>query len=1035
MKRTVRVWSATAALLLLNALPGAMPQAAAAGGTTIQVVTDCGGTSNPGQDLVKALAATQDGNASGECSGLGTGLSAPYALVLDPSYTYSLTLPYTAGGAAASQDNSYDAGPTALPNITTDVTIESSSTTQQAVIERSASAATDFRLFDVISSGTLTLQDIELEGGYAKGGTGVDGGGGGAGMGGAIFDHGGAVILQDDSLTGNQAQGGGGTGVSVNLQGGGGGLGGSGGNGYSSYAGGGGGTFAAGQSATSAVYGTGGELGGGNGSGSGGGGFGGGGGGGGSGGGSGGGGFGGGAGLGVGGGGGGSGGFGGGGGGGSGGNGGFGGGGGGEAGGGGGGFGGAVFAYGGSVSAANTIFAHDSAQGAAGAGGSGSGQGYGGAIFAYGETSSSCSGGTGCDSGATTLSLSGNTFTGNTATATHIGSANADGYGTVTGLVLPSTVSSQTAGVPFSLTVDLLNVNGTSTLSSSVTLSVYSGPGSLAGTTTVTASSGVATFSGLSLGTTGSYVLQATSNGVSGDTNAFSVGATAPSAVTLLLSPSLPQAGGRVTVSGAVYDAYGNPVAGATVDLTLGGQASGSPTTGAAGSYSAALTAPSTVGTYLLAATVAGTSSTVTQSLTLTVLAQGVTIRGTSAASASHGSATAGGSGSPTPETAATASGGTGTVTVRTFSGDPGPAATFRSAGTYFDVQVSPGSSFTGVQVTQCGLGPRESLMWLDGTTWTPVSPAATFSDLTGCVTFTAEASGTSPTIAQLAGTPFAVVGYQAPPAAVTPLAAVTGISPAQGPAAGGTTVTITGTNLTGATAVTFGSAAAESFKVGPSGEITAVSPPGTAGTTVDVTVTTPSGVSLTTSADRFTYDAPAPAFSDVPQSYWAYPAIEALAAKGIVSGFPGGTFKPDAALTRAEFVKMLVLALNLKPSEGTTAFTDVPQGSWFAPYVAAAVQAGIVQGLTTTHLAPGETVTRQQMAVLIARAFKLTKTVPLHYSDAGQIGSWAIQGVAETVAAGYMTGFPDGSFQPLGTTTRAQAATVLYMALQSTSP
>jgi hypothetical protein len=494
----------------------------------------------------------------------------------------------------------------------------------------------------------------------------------------------------------------------------------------------------------------------------------------------------------------------------------------------------------------------------------------------------------------------------------------------------------------------------------------------------------------------------------------------------MVLSPSLPQVGGSVSASGAVYDAYGNPVAGATVDVTLDGQASGSATTGSTGGYSAALTAPSSAGTYPVAATVAGTSPDVTQSLTLTVLAQDVTITGTSTATASGGSATAGGSGTPTPETAATASGGAGTVTVRTFSGDPGPAATFRSAGTYFDVQISPGSSFTGVLVTQCDVGPRESLVWLDGTTWTPVSPAATFADMTGCLTFTAEASGTSPTIAQLTGTPFAVVAYRAP------LAAVTGISPAEGPAAGGTTVTITGSDLTGATAVTFGSAAAESYKVQSSDEITAVSPPGTAGTTVDVTVTTPSGVSLTTRADRFTYEAPSAAFTDVPQGYWAYQAIEALAAKGIVGGFPGGTYQPDASVTRAQFVKMLVLALGLKPGSGTTAFTDVPQDAWFAPYVAAAVQAGVVQGLTPTHFGPGQTITREQMAVLIARAFKLTKTEPLNFTDLGQIGAWALQGVEETVAAGYMAGFTDGTFRPLGTVTRAQAAEALFTALQN---
>jgi hypothetical protein len=80
----------------------------------------------------------------------------------------------------------------------------------------------------------------------------------------------------------------------------------------------------------------------------------------------------------------------------------------------------------------------------------------------------------------------------------------------------------------------------------------------------------------------------------------------------------------------------------------------------------------------------------------------------------------------------------------------------------------------------------------------------------------------------------------------------VTGVEPNHGPAAGGTSVSITGTNFTGATSVKFGSTNAASFKVNSDTSITAVSPAGTG--TVDVTVTTPSGTSATSSADRFTY-------------------------------------------------------------------------------------------------------------------------------------------------------------------------------------
>ncbi|HLG91434.1 MAG TPA: IPT/TIG domain-containing protein [Acidimicrobiales bacterium] len=90
------------------------------------------------------------------------------------------------------------------------------------------------------------------------------------------------------------------------------------------------------------------------------------------------------------------------------------------------------------------------------------------------------------------------------------------------------------------------------------------------------------------------------------------------------------------------------------------------------------------------------------------------------------------------------------------------------------------------------------------------------------------------------------------------PVPSVTGLSPSLGPVRGGTTVTVTGANFLGVTRVSFGSTAATSFTVNSSTQITATSPPEAAGT-VDVTVTTPGGTSATSSADRFSYQAPAP--------------------------------------------------------------------------------------------------------------------------------------------------------------------------------
>jgi hypothetical protein len=112
----------------------------------------------------------------------------------------------------------------------------------------------------------------------------------------------------------------------------------------------------------------------------------------------------------------------------------------------------------------------------------------------------------------------------------------------------------------------------------------------------------------------------------------------------------------------------------------------------------------------------------------------------------------------------------------------------------------------------------------------------------------------------------------------------VTGLSPSSGPGAGGTSVTITGTGFTGATAVDFGTTAATSFTVNSATSITAMSPAGTG--TVNVTVTTPSGTSATSSADQFTYT------STAGGAYTALPPLRLLDTRAT-----GQTLGPNSSL------------------------------------------------------------------------------------------------------------------------------------------
>jgi hypothetical protein len=113
--------------------------------------------------------------------------------------------------------------------------------------------------------------------------------------------------------------------------------------------------------------------------------------------------------------------------------------------------------------------------------------------------------------------------------------------------------------------------------------------------------------------------------------------------------------------------------------------------------------------------------------------------------------------------------------------------------------------------------------------------------------------AGTSPT------SPADQYSYTAAPS----LPAVTGISPSSGPTGGGTTVTLSGSGFTGATAVVFGTANATAFTVSSDTSLTATAPPQAAGT-VDITVTTAAGISSTTSADRYTFTATAPAVTAI---------------------------------------------------------------------------------------------------------------------------------------------------------------------------
>lgn len=110
--------------------------------------------------------------------------------------------------------------------------------------------------------------------------------------------------------------------------------------------------------------------------------------------------------------------------------------------------------------------------------------------------------------------------------------------------------------------------------------------------------------------------------------------------------------------------------------------------------------------------------------------------------------------------------------------------------------------------------------------------------------------------------------------------------------------------------------------------------------------------------------------FADI-KSHKNQSAIEALASRNILKGVTDTSFSPNATMTRAQFAAVVVRALGLTP-KAVTQFTDVKSTDWCAGYVGTAFTYGIVNGTTTTTFAPEGAITRQQAAVMIARAAKL---------------------------------------------------------------
>lgn len=172
-------------------------------------------------------------------------------------------------------------------------------------------------------------------------------------------------------------------------------------------------------------------------------------------------------------------------------------------------------------------------------------------------------------------------------------------------------------------------------------------------------------------------------------------------------------------------------------------------------------------------------------------------------------------------------------------------------------------------------------------------------------------------------------------------------------------------------------------------------------------------------------------AFPDVSENMWANEAITSLKEKNIISGDEKGMFNPDNNITRAEYIKLIIEALDIEKSEKSAGFADVAANAWYKSYVDAAYAIGIVTGNDENCVNPDSYITREDMAVILYRALGKKAESELAFADSDSISGYAREGVACLAEMKIINGVGDNMFAPKANATRAQASQIIYNLLK----
>ena len=172
--------------------------------------------------------------------------------------------------------------------------------------------------------------------------------------------------------------------------------------------------------------------------------------------------------------------------------------------------------------------------------------------------------------------------------------------------------------------------------------------------------------------------------------------------------------------------------------------------------------------------------------------------------------------------------------------------------------------------------------------------------------------------------------------------------------------------------------------------------------------------------------------FIDLADYAWAEEYIHDLYKAAVISPAADQRFRPGDSITREEFVKLVVGALNIQNSGAMCSFSDVGESDWYYPYVASACAAGIIRGYEDNSFGTGRKITRQEIAAILYRAAQACGIEMKAagdgngFLDGADIDDYAKDAVAALQAAGIINGDENGTFRPHDNAVRAEAAKMI---------